>query len=106
VLVALGLGLLAGGFPVPAVALIAFGAGNGVFSIARGTLPLALFGADGYARLMGRIAMPSLIAQAIAPSIAALVMVSAGAGATLVLLLALALANVVAVAALWSAMRR
>ena len=40
--------------------------------IARGTLPLALFGPDRYATLMGRLAFPSLIVQALAPSAGAL----------------------------------
>ena len=58
-LIAAGLGLLWYGAGAPAVALIAYGAGNGIWSIARGTLPLALFGPRGYAELMGRLAMPS-----------------------------------------------
>ena len=33
-----------------------FGAANGLVTIARGAVPLALFGADGYGRLIGRIA--------------------------------------------------
>lgn len=105
VFVALGTGLLWGGFAVPAAALIAFGAGNGIFSIARGTLPLALFGPEGYARLMGRLAMPSLIAQALAPSAAALLMQGVGAHGTLGVLAALALANVGAVGILWLRVR-
>ncbi len=44
-----------------------YGAGNGLLTIARGTLPLALFGPDRYAHLLGRLAAPSLIAQALAP---------------------------------------
>ncbi|UOM36995.1 MFS transporter [Acuticoccus sp. I52.16.1] len=106
VLVALGLGLLWAGFVLPALALIAYGAGNGIFSIARGTLPLALFGSEGYARLMGRLAMPSLIAQALAPSAVALLMQMSGAHAALSLLLALATANVLAVALLWALVGR
>ncbi|MCF3936247.1 MFS transporter [Acuticoccus sp. M5D2P5] len=105
-LIGAGLALLAAGFAIPAIALLAYGAGNGIFSIARGTLPLALFGPAGYARLMGRIAMPSLIAQALAPSLAALLMVRFGAHATLVTLTALACANVAAVALLWLSARR
>ena len=61
VLVAGGLGLLWAGFPVWAVCLVLYGAGVGVNSIARGTVPLALFGSDGYATLMGRLAMPMLL---------------------------------------------
>ena len=45
--------------------------GSGIRSIARGTVPLALFGREGYAVLMGRIAMPTLVAQAASPSVGA-----------------------------------
>ncbi len=44
-----------------------FGAANGVVTIARGALPLALFGAVGYGRVVGRIARPAQICQALAP---------------------------------------
>lgn len=98
-LIALGLVLLWGGVGI-AVALIAYGAGNGIWSIARGAVPLALFGAERYAVLMGRLAMPVLVAQALAPSGAALLMERAGAGATVALLAALALCNLAAVLAL------
>jgi hypothetical protein len=33
--------------------------------------PLALFGSSGYASLMGRLAMPTLLAQAVAPTLMA-----------------------------------
>ncbi|WP_178124308.1 hypothetical protein [Pseudomonas sp. S49] len=49
------------------VALALYGAGNGILTIARGTLPLALFGADGYGTRMGLLARPTLIAQAAGP---------------------------------------
>jgi hypothetical protein len=100
-LVASGFALLWAGFPVPALALLCFGAGNGVFSIARGTVPLALFGASGYAVVMGRLAMPSLIAQAAAPTLGALVLDGFGAGGVLETLTLLALFNVGCVALLW-----
>ena len=105
VLTATGLVLLWGGFALLAVALIAYGAGNGIFSIARGTLPLALFGSHGYARLMGRLAMPSLIAQALAPSGAALLVQTGGAHLAFGVLAALACANVVLMVALWGLAR-
>ena len=44
-----------------------FGAANGLVTIARGAVPLALFGASGYGALIGRIAGPSLIMQSMAP---------------------------------------
>jgi predicted MFS family arabinose efflux permease len=101
VLIAAGLALLWAGVGLLAVALIAYGAGNGIWSIARGTLPLTLFGPQGYAVLMGRLAMPSLIAQALAPSAGALLLQRYGAQATLAALAGLALLNLVGVAALW-----
>jgi hypothetical protein len=43
------------------------GAGNGILTIARGTLPLAIFGPENYAYRLGLIGAPSRIAQAVAP---------------------------------------
>ena len=43
------------------------GAGNGLVIIARGTLPLAIFGPENYAYRLGLIGVPSRICQAIAP---------------------------------------
>lgn len=63
------LGLLLG-MPA-AIAMIAYGAGNGLWSIARGALPLSVFGSEGYARTMGRLATPMLISSAAAPSVGA-----------------------------------
>jgi MFS family permease len=67
-LVALGLSA-----PVAALFAIMFGAANGLITIARGTVPLALFGASGYGRLIGRIAGPFLVIQAVAPLVLAFV---------------------------------
>lgn len=66
--------LLPAGLLILAVALVFYGAGNGIYSIARGTLPLALFGPVHYAPVLGRLAMPNLVAQALAPSLAAIVL--------------------------------
>jgi len=46
---------------------VMYGMANGLLTIARGTVPLALFGATGYGRLMGRIGGPFLVVQALAP---------------------------------------
>jgi MFS family permease len=43
------------------------GAGNGVITIARGTLPLAIFGPRNYAYRLGLIGAPARMAQAVAP---------------------------------------
>lgn len=68
--VACGLAMLAFAgisLPLAAAFAVAFGAANGVITIARGALPLALFGPVGYGRVLGRIARPALIVQALAP---------------------------------------
>ncbi|GEO97848.1 MFS transporter [Methylobacterium haplocladii] len=101
VLVALGVTILAAGLPVVGLALILYGAGNGIYSIARGTVPLALFGPERYAPLVGRLARPGLVAQALAPSLGAVVLTQAGADATYALLAVLALANVALALSLW-----
>ena len=63
------------GFSVPIAAAFAilFGAANGLITIGRGTVPLALFGPAGYGRLIGRIAGPSLLMQGVAPLVLAFV---------------------------------
>jgi MFS family permease len=63
------------GLTVAAAASFAvmFGMANGLLTIARGAVPLALFGAAGYGHLMGRIAGPYLVMQAIAPLVLAFV---------------------------------
>ena len=106
VFVAIGVGMLWLGFPVIAAALIFYGAGIGIESIARGTLPLAIFGEARYASIMGRIAMPSLIMQAASPSLGALLIDSFGADGALETLLAVALVNVVLVVALFTVLKR
>jgi hypothetical protein len=50
---------------------IAFGAANGVMTIARGALPLLMYGPAGYGRVIGRIARPALFVQALAPFVVA-----------------------------------
>ncbi|GJE03341.1 MFS transporter [Methylobacterium isbiliense] len=100
-LIALGLVLLWAGFPILAVALVLYGAGNGIYSIARGTLPLALFGPVRYAPLLGRLALPNLVAQALAPSLGAVVLAEGGAHVTLTVLAGLAVINLLLVGALW-----
>jgi len=46
---------------------IAFGLGNGILTIARGTLPLAIFGPKDYGYRLGLIGAPARMAQAAAP---------------------------------------
>jgi predicted MFS family arabinose efflux permease len=103
---AVGLSLLLAGAPILAVAILIYGGGYGIMWIARGTLPLALFGPDRYATLMGRLAFPSLIVQALAPSAGALLIEHSGAIATVATLTAFAIVNVLLVGILWTTCRR
>jgi hypothetical protein len=57
--------------PVAAAFAILFGITNGLLTIARGSVPLVLFGPSGYGGVIGRIAGPSLVLQAAAPPIIA-----------------------------------
>ena len=43
------------------------GAGNGILTIARGTMPLAIFGPQNYGYRLGIIGAPARMAQAAAP---------------------------------------
>jgi MFS family permease len=63
--------LLAGpaGLATATVFIAAFGATNGLATIVRGAVPLALFGAQGYGTVLGRLAMPYLIVSALAPTV-------------------------------------
>jgi MFS family permease len=92
-LVTAGLAALWVGGPVITLGLVLYGAGIGLESIARGTLPLAIFGPTRYPVIMGRIAMPSLIAQAAAPSIGAVLLEMTGLNGALATFLAAAALN-------------
>jgi hypothetical protein len=67
------LGVFGFSTPVAVVFSVMFGVANGLCTIARGAVPLALFGAVGYGRIIGRIARSSLIVTAIAPVVIAFV---------------------------------
>lgn len=59
--------LVAGGpFLAPAFSML-YGAGNGIITIARGTLPLAIFGPLGFGRRVGMISLPARATGAFAP---------------------------------------
>jgi MFS family permease len=64
--------------PVAFAFAIMFGVANGLVTIARGAVPLALFGAVGYGGIIGRIAGPALIVTSIAPVVVAFVAERAG----------------------------
>jgi len=100
-LMAIGIGMLMVDLPIVAAAVVIYGTGYGVTWIARGTLPLALFGPERYPVLIGRLAFPSLIAQALSPFAGALLIEHAGPLSAIAVLAATALVNVLLVLALW-----
>ncbi|WP_439608743.1 MFS transporter [Hydrogenophaga sp.] len=64
----------------PVFALL-HGAGNGILTIAKGTLPLVYFGPGGYGQRQGLIMAPSRVAQAFAPLVFGACIERWGAGA-------------------------
>jgi hypothetical protein len=94
VLVAVGLGMLVAVPGFAAACIVLYGMGSGIRSIARGTVPLALFGREGYAILMGRLSLPTLLATAAAPMIGAWLLDWVGPTGTLVFLCGAALLHV------------
>lgn len=95
----LGAGLLTiGGLPAAGFAVL-HGAGNGMLTIASGTLPLTLFGPRGFGRRQGLIIAPARILQAGAPLLFGLLLEAVG-GAALWLTSALMLSAFVALMAI------
>lgn len=105
-LVGLAVMLLLSGVPPVGFAVVTYGAGNGVWSIARGTMPLAIFGPSSYATLVGRFALFGLLAQAVSPSLAAMVLDRFGSDTVLSGLAAMALVNAGVTATLWAWLAR
>lgn len=71
----LGAGLVAlvGAAGAPALAFAALhGFGNGILTIARGTVPLAIYGSNNYGYRLGLLGAPARIAQALSPLLFAL----------------------------------
>jgi MFS family permease len=82
--------------PAAAVAFtIFYGAGNGLLTIARGTVPLAVFGPYGYGERTGLLGAPARAAQALAPLLFGLLLDAMGA-AVIVVSSALCLASLIA----------
>lgn len=72
--------LMAGPVAAPLFAIL-HGAGNGILTIAKGTLPLVLFGVQGYGARQGWLMLPARIAQALAPLLFGLALDAWGANA-------------------------
>lgn len=72
------------GAPAAAVFAIFYGAGNGLLTIARGTVPLAVFGTHGYGERTGLLGAPARAAQALAPLLFGLLLDAMGASVIIV----------------------
>ena len=66
--------LAAGNFQAILAFTLLMGASQGVITIVRGAVPLALFGATGYGTVLGLIATPILIVNAASPTLFALIL--------------------------------
>ncbi len=89
--------LLPGVLAASAFALL-YGMSNGILTINRGTLPMALFGRAGYAQRLGWLATPALLAQAASPPLAAMLLATVD---TRGVILVAALLGVTAALFLW-----
>jgi predicted MFS family arabinose efflux permease len=69
------------GVPAGAAFTLLHGAGNGVLTIAKGTLPLVLFGTKDYGLRQGLLMVPARFAQALSPYLFGLAIDRYGAGA-------------------------
>src|SRR3990167_1037550 len=59
--------LMVVGGPAALLFTVLHGAGNGILTIAKGTLPLVIFGPKGYGARQGLLMVPARVAQAFAP---------------------------------------
>ncbi|MGZ5894602.1 MAG: MFS transporter [Caldimonas sp.] len=69
------------GTPAAAAFALLHGAGNGILTIAKGTLPLVLFGPNAYGHRQGLLMVPARISQALAPWLFGILLDRWGAGA-------------------------
>lgn len=76
---------------------VAFGVANGLVTIVRGAVPLALFGPNGYGTVLGILATPYLVMNALAPALLAVVIDVAGYPAAGVILVFAGLLAAVAI---------
>jgi len=80
---------IVGNFALVAGLLFAvlYGMSNGLMTIAKGAVPLALFGRQGYGLVIGTIVTPQLILNAVAPTLFVFVLAGLGAEWSMVLCL-------------------
>lgn len=97
--------LLGGGIAAPVFAVL-HGMGNGVMTIVKGTLPLAVFGPVGYGARQGLLTAPARFLQALAPFAFGLLLERAGVGLALAVTSGLTLSAFLALLALRVQVRR
>ena len=66
-------------FPLALAFTLVMGASQGILTIVRGAVPLALFGPAGYGTVLGLIATPIMLVNALAPTIYAAIIDTWGA---------------------------
>lgn len=94
--------LHAGGWIAAAVAFsLLYGAGNGLTTITRGTLPLVLFDPATYGAVVGRLLVPSFLLSALAPFAYALIIERYGDASALCLSILVAVVVLAASVILW-----
>jgi hypothetical protein len=84
------------------------GASQGVITIVRGAVPLALFGAAGYGAVLGLLATPILVVNAVSPTLFAMIVDARGWQVAQLVLVAVAGASFLAMEAMsaWYERRR
>jgi MFS family permease len=75
--------LIAGPAAAPLFGVL-HGAGNGILTIVKGTLPLVIFGPQGYGHRQGLLMVPARVAQALAPWLFGLALDAWGSGSLVV----------------------
>lgn len=88
------------GIATPVVGVVTFAGAMGVISVARATLPLMLFGRNGYGAMLGNLNLPQNLTFAAAPLLFAVMMERLGSTSTLVISAAIQMVGFVALLAL------
>jgi MFS family permease len=97
-----------GSFALALAFTLVLGVSNGLVTIVRGAVPLYLFGPEGYGTILGILATPYLILNALSPAVFAAIVDWAGYAAGELVLLAAAVTGIVAMEAMawWYARER
>ncbi len=102
------LALSGGSFQAVLAFTLLMGASQGVVTIVRGAVPLALFGAAGYGAVLGLIATPILVVNAVSPTLFAMIVDARGWQVAQIVLIVVAAASFLAMEAMsaWYERRR